>query len=115
MKKAKDFLSFQKWFTFYQKKLGLDNYKVYFTYEPLEEHFAEISINQEKMVATVRLNSKLPDKDKPFKNVKENAQHEAVHLLVGRLEARAYDRYVMKEEIYEAVEELVRRIQKLVD
>lgn len=67
------------------------------------------------MVATVRLNSKLPKKDKAFKDIKTSAKHEALHLLVMRLDHRARCRYLGEEEIYEAVEELVTKLEGLID
>ena len=115
MRESKEFIAFQKWFTFYQKKLRLNNYKVYFKYEPLKDVFADIDIDQNGMVATVRLNSALTDKDKPFKNPKNHALHECIHLLLGRLSTRAQARYVAACEIYEAEEELVRRIETLLE
>jgi hypothetical protein len=108
-----EFVVFSEEFTKWQHYLGLDCYKVYFKHEKCEDSFAEIEINQCSMVATVRLNSELPDKDKPFADPKMHAKHEAIHLLIGRLEARARDRYVRSDEIYEAIEELVRRIERV--
>ena len=110
----KDFITFQEEFKRYQSLLGLSGYKVYFKYEPLDSSFAEISINQVEMVATVRLNSNLPDKDKPHKDIKCTAKHEALHLLVGRLELYGRCRYVSENEIHEATEELVIRLEGLV-
>ena len=78
----KDFELFQKTFTKYQKLFGLTGYKVYFKHEPIENCFAQITVAQTDMVATVRLNSDLPDKDEPHKDIKQSAKHEAIHLLV---------------------------------
>ena len=111
----RDFELFQKEFKKWQLNLGLTGYKVYFVYEPLESSFANISINQEEMVVTARLNSGLPDKDKPHKDTRQSAKHEALHLLVGRLEALARSRHVSASEIYEAVEELTRRLEGLIE
>ncbi len=113
-KPVKDFEQFKKWFTEYQNRFGLTGYQVYFKYEPLQDAFAEIEVHQEGMVATVSLNSKLPDQDKPFQNVKASAQHEAIHLITARMRDLAKRRYVSPDEIYEADEELVRRIAKLI-
>ena len=110
----KDFELFKLEFKKWQTRFGLTGYKVYFKYEPLEDHFAEITISQGNMVATVRLNSKLPDKDKPLKDVKRSAKHEALHLLVGRLEQDGRYRYSSENEIYEATEELVFRLEDLI-
>ena len=110
----KDFINFQKYFKQYQKLFGLTGYEVYFKYEPIEG-FANISLNQEEMVATVRLNSKLADKDKPHKDIRKDAKHEALHLLVGRLEKNGRYRYCAEAELYEATEELVNRLDGLID
>jgi len=110
----KDFALFQKEFKKWQKIFGLTGYKVYFSCEPLEESFANICIEQDKMVATVRFSSKLPDKDKPFNDIKRTAKHEAVHLLVGRLEMNGRYRHASAGEIYEATEELVNKLEKLI-
>ncbi len=68
----------------------------------------------EDMVATVRLNSSLSAEDKSIRSVKQTAKHEALHLLLFRLEHRAYSRYVLEEEIYETVEGLVFRLEGLI-
>jgi len=111
----RDFVQFQKHFKNYQQRFGLIGYKVYFKYEPLENSFAEISVGPNDMVAVVTLNSRLPEKDKPLKGIKGSAKHEALHLLLNRLAQRARYRYVHEEEIYEAVEELVIKLEKLID
>jgi len=110
----KDFNLFQSEFKKWQQKFGLTGYQVYFKYEPIEESFADISINQTMMAATVRLSSKLPDEDKQYKDVKRSAKHEAIHLLIGRLEQNGRSRYISSEEIYEAGEELVVKLEGLI-
>ena len=110
----KDFKLFQKYFTEYQQKFGLMGYKVYFKHEELDDAFAEITMNSSGMVATVRLNNKLPDKDKPFKNIRENAKHEAIHLMLSKVEYYGERRYIFPEEISEAIEELTRKLERLI-
>lgn len=109
-----EFELFQQYFKEYQKKYGLLGYRVYFKYEPLEQSFADIKINLTEMVATVRLNSKLPAKDKPEKSIRRSAKHEALHLLVGRLEHNGRQRYIAENEMYETTEELVQKLEGLI-
>lgn len=109
-----DFADFQKYFKYYQKLFGLTGYKVYFKHEPLDECFARVVLNQTDMVATVYLNSKLLDEHKPFRDIRQSAKHEAIHLMLSRLETRAVARYVSSDEIYESVEELVFKLEELV-
>jgi hypothetical protein len=110
----KDFALFQSEFKKWQKLFGLNGYRVYFKHEPIEEHFAEIEVDQGNMAALVRLNSNLPDKDKPYKDIKQSAKHEAIHLLVSRLEKNGRCRYISSGEMYEATEELVFRLENLI-
>ena len=113
-KARQDFELFQKEFKKWQDKFGLTGYRVYFKYEPIDSAFADIKINQGEMVVTTRLNSKLPDKDKPHRDIRHSAKHEAIHLLIGRLEQNARWRYSSEAEIYEATEELVFRLEGLI-
>jgi len=108
-----EFEEFQDEFTKWQKLFGLTGYKVYFKHESISS-FANITVNQTDMVATVRLNSRCPKKDKEHRDVKQSAKHEAIHLLLFKLEHCAYSRYVCEEEIYEATEELVFKLEGLI-
>ena len=109
-----DFELFQSEFKRWQQKFGLTGYKVYFKYEPIDDGFAAIKINQGDMVVTVRLNSELPTKDNPHKDIRQTAKHEALHLLVGRLEEAGRYRHCSATEIYEATEELANRLGVLI-
>ncbi len=109
----RDFAEFCKYFKEYQKLFGLTGYKIYFKYEPIDS-FAKIIVNHPDMVVTVKLNNKLLDEDKPFKDVKCSAKHEALHLLLSKLEDRATYRYATKTDIDEAVEELVFKLEDLI-
>ena len=110
----KDFADFQRYFKEYQRKFGLTGYQVYFKYEPLEKAFARLVANQGEVVATVTLSSVLLDKDKPFKDIRRDAKHEALHLLINRLGANGRYRYSSEAEIYEAEEELVVKLEDLI-
>ncbi|MCJ7828629.1 MAG: hypothetical protein MUP81_02680 [Dehalococcoidia bacterium] len=109
----KDFALFQSEFKKWQKVFGLSGYRAYFKYEPLDK-FASIVINQSDMVVTVKLNSKISDEDKPHQDIKRSAKHEAIHLLVARLEMNGHFRYATEHEICEAAEELVFKLESLI-
>jgi len=115
MKVNKDFELFKKEFIKWQKMFGLSGYTTYFKHEPLEGGFAEICINLDGMVATVTLSNQLKDKDKPFKNIKQSAKHEALHLLIGRLSENAKYRHVTIGELGECTEELVNKLYELIN
>lgn len=116
MTPLEEFELFKKEFSRYQALFGLTGYNVYFWHEPLEEAdiIANISIDQEEMTASVRLNSKLSKSARQCRDVRHAARHEAIHLLIGRLAKYAKSRYVMGADIYEATEELVHRLEDLI-
>ncbi len=107
-----DFSDFKKYFKECQKRFGLNGYKVYFEYKPLENCFANITVDQRQMVATVALNS--DDKKHPDKHVKHSAKHEAIHLLLFKLQHIASCRYCQPEELDEAIEEAVFKLEDLI-
>ena len=110
-----DFKLFQKLFKEWQKKFGLTGYKVYFKHGLLEGCFASITVNQRDMVATIGLNS-IPtsNPDGGGGSIEQSAKHEAIHLLLFKLEHMACNRWSQEEEIYEAVEELVFKLEDLI-
>ena len=110
----KDFRLFQTTFKKYQQLFGLTGYKIYFKHEALEGAFANITIIQSGMVATARLNKDLNEDTRCLCKVEDNAKHEALHLLVYRLEDVARMRYVREGEIDEAAEELVRKLEQAI-
>ncbi len=110
-----NFNVFKKEFTKWQNKFGLNGYSVYFKYEPLEHSFAQISVDHSNMAARVSLNSEVPKEHKEFIDIKKTALHEAIHLLTGKLKSLAEQRYVSEDEVYSAEEELVVKLQNLIN
>ena len=110
-----DFEQFQQYFKEYQEQFGLNEYKVYFLEEVLKNAFATINVDQQSMVATVRWNKRLAPKDRPFKDIRRTAQHEALHLLIWRMENIATCRYLTDSEVFEASESLVHRLQDILN
>ena len=106
----KEFTTFKDAFLKYQKLFGLTGYKIYFYHEPLDKSFANITVNQEEYVATVRLDTSSHEE----RDVAVSAKHEALHLLLYKLEDRALSRFVGQYDIYETVEELVGKLEKLI-
>ena len=114
MKPTKDFLLFQKEFKYWQQRFGLTGYKVYFKYQPILLGFASLTTNEDSHVATVCLNSNLSEKDKPLKDVKGSAKHEAIHLMLGKFQDLAFSRYLREGELYRAEEEIVFKLEELI-
>jgi len=108
----KDFELFQREFLKWQKLFGVTGYKVYFEEADTEDAYADITVDGP--IATVRLNNKLSEEGKWVIDVKQSAKHEAIHLLIQRLEQNARYRYSTSGEITEAAEELVYRLEELI-
>jgi len=110
-----EFRLFQRYFKEYQNRFGLLDYKTYFEYKPMEGYFSDVKVDHVGMVATVRLNSRLPKSSKEYQNIRQNAKHEAIHLLIADLEYLATERYTSEVEVERMVEKLVYRLEKLID
>jgi hypothetical protein len=113
-KECTEFQTFQDYFKKYQEKFGLSGYSVYFEYKPVDDVFACVNANTISRTATVTLNSKLPTKDRPHKDIHRTAKHEALHLLLDHFKDLAYSRFVGRDSINETEEELVIKLSKLI-
>jgi len=111
----KDYKLFQSEFKKWQQKFGLMGYKVYFKHEPIEGCHADITGTIGEFVATARLNSKRTKEEKLERSVVEIAKHEAIHLLLRKLEDLGKSRYLNSDEINEAIEELTYKLERLID
>ena len=112
----KDFKLFktecQKWID----KFELNEWKVYYKHQSLKKSvFAEINSNLHGRVTIITL-----EKDWPMEgiesiedSIKEVAKHEVIHLLLVQLCSNAQTRYVNKDQVDEAEEALVRKLEKL--
>jgi len=107
----KNFELFKAEFAKYQQIFGLQGYKVYFEHTSLDDCFADITTNQREMVTTVRFD---PAKRTHTVYPEKTAKHEALHLLTNRLADLAANRYTTEREVYEAWEELVRKLECLI-
>lgn len=110
MANKKEFNLFKVEFKKWQDRFGLNGWKVYFKEEKTENAFADITTDIGNMVATVRYNNE----DAEFKDPEVSAKHEAIHLLIGRLEQNARYRYVTSADINETAEELVHKLEGLI-
>ena len=114
MASSKDFAEFKKTFMKYQQLFGCTGYKIFFEREKLKNDCANITIRDECRIATVKLDSALPEREKKDQPIELLAKHEAIHLLLARYVHYAESRYVNEEQVIEAEEELVRKLEKLI-
>ena len=104
---SRDFEVFKKEFKKWQQRFGLNGWTVHFKHEPVDRGYASLTFNLEDMTASAALDSKLPPD-----NVKRHAKHEALHLLIARIESNGRYRWTSEVDMIESSEELV---NKLVD
>ena len=96
---------------------GLDEWKIYFLHlsPPDSKRLAGCNYEGLTFVATFVLNKNWRH-DKPNNNwVKMVAHHEVVHLLIAQLNCLATSRYVTEDEVENAVERLVHKIEAITD
>ena len=110
----KDFRAFKEEFERYRKLLGLTGWQVFFEYKPLGDKFAQIKYVLGDGCVIVTLNSEVPSSLSDHKNIKRDAKHEAIHLLLSRLVWYANQRCVTQEGLDEAEEEIVVKLEGLI-
>ncbi len=111
---ARDFEIFKREFTKYQKLLGLTGIQVRFSHVDLDGSFAVIIKDYGEYIATVKLNKTVPPEQAHHVTVRLCAKHEAIHLLLMRLEGEGKYRYATEESIDEAAEETVHRLENVI-
>jgi hypothetical protein len=102
---------------FWINKFHLNNWKVYFNFEKLDvDAFALCSSDMLGKVATLSLNidhSSLGLEDL-ITAVKAHAKHEVLHLLISRVTSCGKYRFVSQDMYEEAGEELVRKLENII-
>ena len=110
-KEEKRFKLFKETCRHWQEKLGLIEYELNFDHTKLDGNRAEIDINQLGKCVTVTLNNKLQKGDDL--DVRHLARHEMFHLLICRLTWLGRSRCIMIEDIIEADETIVKKLDHL--
>jgi hypothetical protein len=111
---AKDFKQFVASFKKYQDLLGLHDFQVYFKHKSLERCFANCVVNCTDRCATVSFGTELEDEDFEDSDPVKSGKHEALHLLIHKLEWLADHRFVTQEQIDTEVEGLVNKLVDLI-
>jgi len=111
----KHFKIFKEECNLFINKLGLTGYEIYYEFKELEdEEGASIQVNDEGRIATISLNiNHNNNKDTLIEGLKNYAKHEILHLLLSRFSYYNYSRFVDKNSIKEAEEEIVIKLLKL--
>ena len=107
-----DFQLFQSEFIAWQERFGLTGYRVYFREELLDDKLASVSADMKTMAVMVTLNSE--PEARQFNDVEYTAKHEAIHLLLLKLEYMGKERYTSEDVIDRESEELVHKLHALI-
>ena len=112
----KEFEVFKEEFMRWIDKLGINEYRIDFFLDPLDDSFAEITINHMGRAVKVALSDNISKRDRSAgHDIKSHAKHEALHLLIGRLCWLGEERHLSDGAIYEESEKLVRKLEDLLD
>ena len=110
-----DFKRFKTSFMFWYKKLGLQGWQVFFRHEELDiPCYARIVSDYGVRAATIKFNKTVCEDDVPEFDPIRSGKHEAFHLLLAPLEYHAHARYIHREDIDSAEEEIVVRLQNTI-
>ena len=104
------FEEFQQEFLRWVDIFGLKQYRVMFYLQKLNGAHAEIRVQEQDKVVSVFLGNHTVKRD-PL-DVVRTAKHEAIHLLLWRMEFLGLERFTASDEIGDECEGLVRRLEK---
>jgi hypothetical protein len=109
-----DFDKFTKAFLSWIDRFGLKGYQIIFHHKKLDHSYAEIKVDHEGKLAEVYFCTEWDDEESDaYKGPNGSAKHEAIHLLLSRLEYIARSRFIMVDDIREETESLVRILEKV--
>jgi hypothetical protein len=108
---AKDFAIFraecQRWIT----RLGLSDWKIYYRFEEIEDGLAGCRRSFEGRCATIVLNPCQENCKREHVDVKRNAKHEVLHLLLAELDWLNRNRCVTDSAWMAAEHAVIRRLE----
>lgn len=101
----------QKWID----KFELNNWGIHFGWTDKKGAFASLGVSLNAHNATFFLCKDWNDTivSLSTKNIKNSAKHEVIHLLLARLAVNGAERFVTSDEMIEAEEELVKKLENL--
>ena len=109
------FETFKETFLYWQKELGLMQYRIQFEHKDLECPYAEICVHEDDKFAHVVCQNKYSSQQDADtdKGPESHARHEACHLLISRLEWLGNQRCIRDGEIYDEDEAIVVRLARV--
>ena len=113
----KHFETFKEAFLYWQRRLGLTEWNVYFHHELIPGHYAQLHAQGESRVVTVCFSSEWSHVNYPltYEHIWNTGRHEALHLMQAPMYIAAVERFVTESEINTIDEGMVNRMEALID
>lgn len=107
-----DFNAFKKAFLEYVELFGLKDYRICFNHESLGgDTYASLTYDVGDRWVVARLNTNVGSF---WEGPKEDAKHEALHLLLASISVFAKERFITEDQIRIEVESIVVRLEKVI-
>ena len=107
-----DFDVFKEEFTKWANKFELSQFRIYFEEDDVDDGInAEIFTYHKDGYALVKYSIKA---ETTFIKPEYSAKHEAIHLLISDIADLASSRYITEDELVEAEEKLVNKLERLI-
>lgn len=95
--------------------LGLKEWSMHYTHEPLDDAYARTLMNSGGMVATIIMGTYWDDmRPKTKREISRLAFHEVCHLLMNPLATEAMERYTTDHTLQSLEHTIIRRLENLV-
>lgn len=107
----KEYEVFKKECRHWIERFGLTDWKVYYTFEELDDALAGCSRDYEGRVATLTLNPFQENLKRRDVNVKASAKHEVMHILLAELRWMSHSRVLTDQAWMAAEHAVIRRLE----
>ena len=115
----KHFETFKKECEYWIKRFQLNGWKVEYVHAKLEDEvLGTLESNLDGYVALITFTTNIFDNGSDTtleENIRETAKHEVIHLLLSRLSLMGKTRFTESKGYISAEEELVRKLEKIID
>lgn len=113
----KDFDLFKSECEYWIDKLKLDDWEAYIHHENPDDKYADCSCNQDTIFKRADIKFSISHFDKDTFNeeyIKRVAKHEVLHILLATITDLAHNRFLRRDELVKAEEELIRKLEKII-
>lgn len=112
----KHFLIFKKEVLKFIDRFELNNWEICFGLTTKTDILSSLAIRLSGYIATFFLCENWDNRVMPLteENVRKTAKHEVIHLLLARLAVNGAERFITPDQLTEAEEEVVRKLESII-